>query len=89
MRKSILVSLTISALAPASLAGQAPSAPNRKAVERRLATLLDAAPFNRAAWAIYAVDERGRVLVDRNGSRYAVPASNTKLIVSAAAATRG
>jgi serine-type D-Ala-D-Ala carboxypeptidase/endopeptidase (penicillin-binding protein 4) len=90
MRKSILVSLTISALASPA-AGQAPaslpqSAPARRAVERRLQALLDAPPFNRAAWAIYAVDDRGRVLVDLNGSRYAVPASNTKLIVSAAAA---
>lgn len=92
MRKSILVSLTISALvAPAgaggALAQTAPaSAPSRRAVERRLAALLDKAPFNRAAWAISAVDDRGRVLADRNGSRYAVPASNTKLVVSAAAA---
>ena len=91
MRKSILGSLTISALvaaaAPAQNTGAAPqSAPTRRAVERRLAALLDAPPFNRAAWAIYAVDDRGRVLVDRNGSRYAVPASNTKLVVSAAAA---
>jgi D-alanyl-D-alanine carboxypeptidase/D-alanyl-D-alanine-endopeptidase (penicillin-binding protein 4) len=89
MRKSILVSLTISALAPAAGGGQTPappSAPARRAVERRLAALLDAPPFNRASWAIYAVDERGRVLVDRNGGRFAVPASNTKLVVSAAAA---
>src|SRR5688572_26971395 len=91
MQKSILVSLTISALAaPMALgqnSGSAPqSAPTRRAVERRIAALLDAAPFNRAAWAIYAVDDRGRVLVDRNSSRYAVPASNTKLVVSATAA---
>ncbi len=85
MRKSILVSLTISALAVHPVSAQS-SAPARHAVERRLAALLDAPPFNRAAWAIYAVDDRGRVLVDRNGSRYAVPASNTKLIVSATAA---
>lgn len=87
MRKLILVSLTISALASVTARGQTPpSAPTRRAVERRLAALLDAPPFNRAAWAIYAVDDRGRVLADRNASRYAVPASNTKLVVSAAAA---
>jgi len=62
------------------------SAPARRNLERRVQTLLDQPPFNRAAWAIYAVDERGRVLVDKNGSRYAVPASNTKLVVSATAA---
>jgi D-alanyl-D-alanine carboxypeptidase/D-alanyl-D-alanine-endopeptidase (penicillin-binding protein 4) len=62
------------------------AAPARRAVERRLQALIDQPPFGRAAWAIYAVDERGRVLADRNGSRLAVPASNTKLVVSAAAA---
>lgn len=91
MRKLILASLTTSCLCAAAAAAQtAPAAPAssplRRNLERRLQTLLERPPFDRAAWAIYAVDERGRVLVDRNGSRFAVPASNTKLVVSAAAA---
>jgi serine-type D-Ala-D-Ala carboxypeptidase/endopeptidase (penicillin-binding protein 4) len=87
MRKLILASLTISCLCAAAARSQTPAAsPLRRNLERRLQGLLERPPFDRAAWAIYAVDEQGRVLVDRNGSRFAVPASNTKLVVSAAAA---
>lgn len=87
MRKSILVSLTISAAVAGALSGQAPrTAPLRGTLARRLTTLLDQPPFDRASWLVYVTDDRGRVLFDRNGARYAVPASNTKLIVTAAAA---
>jgi D-alanyl-D-alanine carboxypeptidase/D-alanyl-D-alanine-endopeptidase (penicillin-binding protein 4) len=78
MRKLILASLTISSV----LQAQTP----RGSLERRLTTLLDAAPFNRATWNVYVQDDRGRVLFNRNGDRYSVPASNTKLVVSATAA---
>jgi D-alanyl-D-alanine carboxypeptidase/D-alanyl-D-alanine-endopeptidase (penicillin-binding protein 4) len=79
MRKLILASLTISAaVSPASLVGQS--------LQQRLNRLLDAPPFNRATWNIYAQDDRGRVLFNRNGDRFSVPASNTKLVVAAAAA---
>ena len=74
MRNLILASLTISS----SLQGQS--------LERRLTRLLDAPPFNRATWNVYVQDDRGRVLFNRNGDRFSVPASNTKLVVSAAAA---
>src|SRR6185503_2121714 len=86
MRKLILASLTTSCLCAAAAHGQTPASPLRRNLERRLQALVERPPFDRAAWAIYAVDERGRVLVDRNGGRFAVPASNTKLVVSAAAA---
>src|SRR6266852_1604604 len=75
MRKLILASLTISAAV--SLRAQS--------VEKRVSRLLDQPPFNRATWNIYAQDNRGRVLFNRNGDRFSVPASNTKLVVSAAA----
>jgi len=81
MRKLILASLTISAAVsppPATLVGQS--------LQQRLNRLLDAPPFNRATWNIYAQDDRGRVLFNRNGDRFSVPASNTKLVVAAAAA---
>ncbi len=79
MRKLILASLTISAaVSPAALVGQS--------LQQRLNRLLDAPPFNRATWNIYAQDDRGRVLFNRNGDRFSVPASNTKLVVAAAAA---
>ena len=84
MRKLILASLTISGI----LSAQTPprTTPLRGTLERRLTTLLDEPPFNRATWNVYVQDDRGRVLFNRNGDRYSVPASNTKLIVSAAAA---
>ncbi len=76
MRKLILASLTISAAA-SSLVGQS--------LEQRLNRLLETPPFNRATWNIYAQDDRGHVLVNRNGDRFSVPASNTKLIVASTA----
>ncbi len=59
--------------------------PLRGSLERRLAQLIDVPPFDRAQWGIYVVDDRGRVLYQRDADRFHVPASNTKLIVSAAA----
>ncbi len=79
MRKLILASLTISAAV--SLHAQ-----NRGSLQQRVTRLLDQPPFDRATWNIYVQDDRGRVLFNRNGDRFSVPASNTKLIVSAAAA---
>jgi len=79
MRKLILASLTIST----GLAAQ--GAPPRGSLEQRVAALLDAPPFDRATWGVHAVDDRGRVLFARNADRWFVPASNTKLVVSAAA----
>ncbi len=88
MRRLILASLTISS----ALAAQSPSSPRARTVplrgslEQRLEQLVDAPPFNRATWGIYVVDDRGRVLYQRNADRFSVPASNTKLVVTAAAA---
>jgi len=88
MRKLILASLTISsALAAQSPSSQRPrTVPLRGSLEQRLAQLVDVPPFNRATWGIYVVDDRGRVLYQRNADRFSVPASNTKLVVTAAAA---
>src|SRR6266496_3553226 len=74
MRKLILASLTISS----ALAGQTPrpaqppppprgappprTTPLRGSLERRLTTLLDQPPFNRATWNVHVVDDRGAVL---------------------------
>ncbi|HYT64393.1 MAG TPA: D-alanyl-D-alanine carboxypeptidase, partial [Gemmatimonadales bacterium] len=78
MRKLILASLTISAAV--SLQAQ-----SRGSVQQRVSRLLDQPPFDRATWNVYAQDDRGRVLFNRNGDRFSVPASNTKLVVSAVA----
>jgi serine-type D-Ala-D-Ala carboxypeptidase/endopeptidase (penicillin-binding protein 4) len=84
MRKLILASLTISSVLQAQAAPR--TTPLRGSLERRLTTLLDEPPFNRATWNVFVQDDRGRVLFNRNGDRFSVPASNTKLVVAAAAA---
>src|SRR5512147_1433845 len=72
--------LVLAASPPCRLAAQLP----RKA-SRQLDSLLDAPPFNRNLWGVALVDERGRLLYGRNADRLFIPASNTKLVVSAAA----
>src|SRR5213075_1411591 len=88
MRKLILASLTISSglAAQSSPATRPRTAALRGSLEHRLAQLVDAPLFDRATWGIYVVDDRGRVLYQRNADRLSVPASNTKLVVTAAAA---
>src|ERR1051325_7512035 len=87
MRKLILASLTISSsLAAQSSVGRPRTAALRGSLEHRLAQLIDAPPFDRATWGLYVVDDRGRVVYQRNADHFAVPASNTKLVVTAAAA---
>src|SRR2546422_1086903 len=86
MRKLILASLTISSTLTAQTpAGRPRRTPLKAWLGRGLATLLAQPPFNRANWGLYVVDDRGKVLFERNGDRFYVPASNTKLVVSAAA----
>ena len=87
MRKLILVSLTISLRLAAQSSSSGPrTVALRGSLEHRLSELVDAPPFNRATWGIYVVDDRGRVLYQRNADHFSVPASNTKLVVTAAAA---
>ena len=76
MRKLILASLWISGAVSLQAQGS---------VQQRVNRLLDTPPFDKANWNVYAQDDRGRVLFDRNGDRFSVPASNTKLIVAATA----
>src|SRR2546422_4909678 len=61
------------------------SRPLQGSLERRLAQLIDVSPFGRATSSVYAADDRGRDLYQRNADRLFVPASNTKLVVTAAA----
>ncbi len=91
MRKLILASLTISSTLaaqgspPRTGAAKPRTTPLVGSLERRLTTLLDEPPFDRANWGVYVVDDRGKVLFQRNADRFYVPASNTKLIVAAVA----
>jgi D-alanyl-D-alanine carboxypeptidase/D-alanyl-D-alanine-endopeptidase (penicillin-binding protein 4) len=61
------------------------SSQNLKALTRRLDARIDSIPWNRQLWGIALVDERGRLLYGRNPDRMFIPASNTKLVVSAVA----
>jgi len=89
MRKLILASLTISSALGAQTPAAAPAPrtrPLRGSLAQRLTTLLDQPPFDRASWGVFVQDDGGRVLYQRNADRFAVPASNTKLVVTATAA---
>jgi D-alanyl-D-alanine carboxypeptidase/D-alanyl-D-alanine-endopeptidase (penicillin-binding protein 4) len=86
MRKRILASLTISgALLCAAASAQTAPRPLHGSLAHRLDWLLDQPPFDRVTWGVFVQDDRGRVLYQRNGDRLFVPASNTKLVVAAAA----
>jgi len=52
---------------------------------QRIDRIVDAPPFDRASWGILVVDARGRERYARNADRLLVPASNAKLVVTAAA----
>jgi D-alanyl-D-alanine carboxypeptidase/D-alanyl-D-alanine-endopeptidase (penicillin-binding protein 4) len=52
----------------------------------RVNRLLDEPPFDRALWGVAIADPSGALVFERNGDRLFVPASNTKLVVSAVAA---
>src|SRR5262245_26182321 len=53
---------------------------------KRLDALLDAPPLNRHLWGIAIADSNGRPIFSRNADRLFIPASNTKLLVTSAAA---
>ena len=77
MRRSLATGLAALLLAPALSA---------QSLARRLDRLLDAPPFDRHHWGVVVLDTTGKVLYGRNPTRLFIPASNTKLVVSAAAA---
>lgn len=85
MRKLILVSLASSLALALPAAAQTAARPGRGPLARRLDALIDRPPFNRVTWGVSVMDERGRSLYERNADRLFVPASNTKLVVTAAA----
>lgn len=76
MRAHFAVFLGI-ALAGAPLSAQS--------LSKRLDRLLDTPPFDRHFWGVVVLDSTGKILYERNAARLFVPASNTKLFVSALA----
>jgi len=57
-----------------------------QSLSRRLDALLDAPPLDRHLWGIAVADTSGHTVFARNADRLFIPASNTKLLVTAAAA---
>jgi len=57
----------------------------QKDLKHRVDSCMDAPPFNRQFWGVALMDEGGRLLYGRNQDRLFIPASNTKLVVSAVA----
>ncbi len=78
-----LGSLTLAALCCIPLVGT--SALGAQSLARRLDARLDAAPFNRLLWGVALVDEHGKLLYGRNADHLFIPASNTKILVTAVA----
>ncbi|MGH7658674.1 MAG: D-alanyl-D-alanine carboxypeptidase/D-alanyl-D-alanine endopeptidase, partial [Gemmatimonadales bacterium] len=56
-----------------------------QSLEQRITQQIDTPPFNHQLWGIALVDASGRLLYGRNEERPFIPASNTKLVVSAVA----
>jgi hypothetical protein len=75
---ALLAGLAESLVSPSLLAGQDLSGDVGK--------LLDATPFNRNHWGLVVLDANGRILANRHAEQLFMPASNTKLLVAAAAA---
>ncbi len=63
----------------------APGLAGAQSLTKSLTDRLAAPPFDRHHWGIAVLDERGRLLFGHNAERLFTPASNTKLIVTAAA----
>lgn len=76
-------SILYSLLALGMLVGPPPAL--GQSLAKRLDARLDAAPFDRQLWGVALVDDKGRLLYGRNERRLFIPASNTKIVVTAVA----
>jgi len=74
----------LAALALAALVGAGPA--GAQALQKRIDTRLAAPPLNRNLWGVVLIGPDGKQLYGRNPDRMFIPASNTKLVVSAVAA---
>lgn len=74
-------------LAMLAMLASAASAPSvaAQSLARRLDARLDAPGLDRHLWGVAITDVNGRLIYGRNADRLFIPASNTKLVVSAVA----
>ena len=72
------------ALLLAAVLGAAPA--GAQALQKRIDTRLGKAPLDRNLWGVVLLDPSGKQLYARNADRMFIPASNTKLVVSAVGA---
>lgn len=79
-----VVSFSVGAMVLAAAQPAAAQLPKKAA--RQVDSLLTAGPFERSLWGIALMDEKGKLLYGHNADKLFIPASNTKIVVSAAAA---
>jgi D-alanyl-D-alanine carboxypeptidase/D-alanyl-D-alanine-endopeptidase (penicillin-binding protein 4) len=79
LSRGVLLSAALSALSVFS-------ALSAQSLAHRIDARLNAVPFSRQLWGIAVLDDAGHLVYGRNETRMFVPASNTKLVVSAVAA---
>ena len=72
------------ALLLAACLGAAPA--GAQALQKRIDARLAKAPLDRNLWGVVLLDPSGKQLYARNADRLFIPASNTKLVVSAVGA---
>ena len=77
-------SRAVLALLLACLLGSTPA--TAQALQKRIDKRLDRAPLDRNLWGVVLLDPSGKALYARNADRMFIPASNTKLVVSAVGA---
>jgi D-alanyl-D-alanine carboxypeptidase/D-alanyl-D-alanine-endopeptidase (penicillin-binding protein 4) len=78
---SAAIRLRLAASLVLTLAGALPA----QTLNRRLDARLDGPELNRHLWGVAVTDQDGHLLYGRNADRLFVPASNTKLVVTAVA----
>jgi len=78
--RRLLAALLLAACAGASPAGA-------QALQKRIDTRLGAPPLSHNLWGVVLLGPDGKQLYGRNADRLFIPASNTKLVVSAVAAS--
>jgi D-alanyl-D-alanine carboxypeptidase/D-alanyl-D-alanine-endopeptidase (penicillin-binding protein 4) len=82
-RRSALLTVLILGIVPLAVVSPLPA----QSLKKRLDRTLDVPPLDRHLWGIAVADSTGRMLYGRNAERLFIPASNTKLVVTAVAAS--